>query len=188
MSDVNYKTLLSAGLLISVGVLVLNDPRWSSAASSSKPVEVVNPTTSPVPTFDVDKPALQPVHHECVGTIPAGVAISGDVTPPILCLYTTVPSNKRLVVEFVSVSVVAPAGQTPSVQIGTATAGLPSGNAAIDHEIALLEVSAGTATASQPVKLYSDPGSSVEIIVARNDTVGSLVFDVTWSGHLVDFP
>ena len=59
-------------------------------------VNVVNPTTQPVPVRDVDNPARQPFQVQVVGDFADGASTTGDI--PI----TTVPAGKLLVIEYVS--------------------------------------------------------------------------------------
>ena len=189
MTQFPHFRITLSGFAAVLALVILACASTNSLAQQSKPVEVVNSAAAPVPTYNVDAAVTQPVHDECVGTIPDGTAISGDVVPAIPCLSKFVPAGKRLVIEFVTANVVAPSGQRPGVLIGTSTNGFPSGGSGVDHEIAL-GASPGNGfdihTASVPVKLYANPGSEVQIIVTRDQTVDSLVFDVTWSGMLVD--
>jgi len=175
---------ISAGALALATMLLLAISSVVLAAPKAKEVEVINGTDTPVPTFDVDSIVTQPVQYECVGTIPAGVAIAGDVIPEITCLEELVPGDKELVIEFVTAQILLPTGQIPGLLIGTSTDNFPSGTAAVDHQIsldALPSFATDTYTASQPVKMYSRSGSQVQIIVTRNQTAGDLIFDVTWT-------
>jgi hypothetical protein len=159
-------------------------PPAEAGEKPPSPVEVVNTQANPVPIQDMDNPARQSVQHSCVCSIPGGSAIDTD--------SVLVPLGKRLVIEFVSVHALLPTGQIPEVQVFTGTGALPGGTTSMGHQIALTGPLASAVTdiyqASQPVRLYADPGSEVLIHVARNQTGGAATFKVTWTGHLVDLP
>jgi hypothetical protein len=145
----------------------------------------VNVVNTPLPVEITNTPATEPVQHKCVCVITSGTAIATDTV--------AVPSGRRLVIEFVSVRTILPTGQTPEVQIFTGTGGLPSGTTSMGHSIALpvTPIPSGASDvyhASQPVRLYADPGSDVTIHVARFQTTGTATFEVTFSGHLVTLP
>jgi hypothetical protein len=170
-------------LAVLAAALVLASP---DAAYAPPPfVQDVNVVNTPLPVEVTNTPAAEPVQHKCVCVISGGSATTTDTV--------TVPSGRRLVIEFVSVRALVPIGQTPEVQIFTGTGGLPSGTTSMGHSIALpvTPVPGGSVDvyhASQPVRLYADPGSGVTIHVARFQTTGTATFEVTFSGHLVTLP
>ena len=98
-----------------------------------------------------------------------------------------VPTGKRLVIEFVGVDVNVPSGQKVLAAVGTTL-----GSATLFHPIvtATLPGVGGQDVfrASQPVRLYADPGTSVGLFITRAGTVGAGHAVVTVSGHLVDLP
>lgn len=177
------KALLVGGMLAGVvAAVILARPEPAYAPPPAQNVNVVN---TPLPV-EVTNPAPQSVQHKCVCVIPNLSQITTDTV--------TVPSGRRLVIEFVSVRAYLPTGQTPEVQIFTGTGGFPSGTTtSFGHWIALpvTPIPSGPDDfyhASQPVQLYADPGSSVTIHVARFQSSGTAVFEVGFSGHLVTLP
>ena len=124
------------------------------------------------PTKDAT-PFQQEIH---VG-IPAGAGEG-------FAFSTQIPAGQRLIIENVSVQASLPAGQRPLILIDTT-----SGGTTIQHVIPV--TLQGTFSgydemlASQPMRLYSDPGSYVEISVFLNSLAGPTDVWVKVSGKLV---
>jgi hypothetical protein len=158
---------------------------WAAAAPASGPgVTVTNPVSNPVPVRDVENPARQPFQQELFLSTPDGLLGAND--------QFTVPSGKRLVIEFVSFTMNWPAGQlTTRAFINVCNA---SGNAC---PVSFYVPASFQATefggtdffvASSPTRLYADPGSVVGVAVRRNVTAGTGLATVAVSGYLVDAP
>lgn len=192
--------------LLATAVLVSN---VLFAAPPAKDVNVVNqPTvtvddTTPIKVdvqggaifaLDVDQPARQRFAKTvALLIIPTG---SSDTDSSLI-----VPADKILVIEHVSIqsrpAFPTPAGAFIQLTISTDTVGLT-----VSHPIGLVEgvdsgvlqvggIPAGaTFVLSQPVRLYADPGSVVQVGVIRNFNNTTNSFNqsmfVTISGHFVD--
>lgn len=191
--------LPAVSLFIFASTVVIIKPITAYSQGNNPPlsVEVLNvPTVDIAPdaeVHDADNPALQPIQHGCVDTIPAGIQVAGDVVPAIDCLSPTVPSGKRLVIEFVSVRMFVPTGQTPDVRIGTSSIGFAPGTTKVFHTIALVSrlksgVAFDTYETSQSVRLYAAPGTEVTLVAGRSSTSGDAIFNITFIGYLVDLP
>ncbi len=136
----------------------------------------------PQPVIDREFAARNAVQHLFSGSIPpfrnCGNAIA-----------YTVPTGKRLVIEQVSVSLRLPSGEFAfSLVVATSL-----GGGTIAHS--LLPTKLGTFgsleffTASQPVRIYADPGTDVIAEACRpssGETTG--IFTGSISGYLVPIP
>jgi hypothetical protein len=135
---------------------------------------------------------------------PLPVVLAGaDAAPTPVQSYITqsspyvVPSDKRLVIEFVSAHTDAVAAASPDVeQFFGLSIGVISGGVAVDHALALQkDVRPGRLlpfvadqyryTASQEVRLYADPGTTVALVIACNGGCPGGVAG-TMSGYLVE--
>ena len=146
--------------------------------TADSPVQVGNTPNSPLSVRGIDNPAWQPFQRE--------LAVLGLFGFPVI----TVPAGKRLVIEFVSMSAVAPAScLAPVLEIIT-TAG--SGRAY--HRIAIPDsVSVGQRTfyvGSKLVRLYADPGTEIELrsIFFNGGCITAEYRAVNLTGYFVDVP
>ncbi len=143
-------------------------------------VNVVNPTTQPVPVRDVDNPARQPFQVQVVGDFADGASTTGDI--PI----TTVPAGKLLVIEYVSLFGSMLTGQQ------LVRARLQTGNPPVYSELRFniqggnVEVTRDYFVGSQ---FYAQPGP-ISCFAERNSTAGANPASVTFtvSGYFVDCP
>lgn len=161
-------------------VLVVNSP--SEPVPVTGTVSVGNLGNSPLPVRDVDNPARQPVqaHASCDGTGATGCSTSIFVVPP----------GKRLVIEYASMQAGIPAGQVALFEIQT-IAGGASGS--VEHSFPLSAPSVsgfggGLTAVGQQVRVYADPGITVNVSGRRNIVAGDARFSFSISGHLVDVP
>jgi Ca2+-binding RTX toxin-like protein len=156
-------------LTIVCGLLVMSTalPAWAGAS-----VTVVNPTTSPVPTSDVNEPALQPFQATLFPHSPS----SNEATDSF-----TVPAGKRLVIEYYS-------SQAQDLSGGGAGMVLliTAGGTTVQY---IIYVNANTTNqVNQTARIYADPGSTVEAFAFNSAPAMSCAGFVTVSGHLVNLP
>ncbi|HWN99211.1 MAG TPA: hypothetical protein VNS63_08075, partial [Blastocatellia bacterium] len=146
---------------------VTHDSTLSGSGTQMSPLGIA----SPLVVRDLDNPALQPF-----------VATLLSVNPNTS--FFTVPSGKRLVIEYVSGQGTLPTGDKllfVRLQINT-------GGSTVFHRF--LPVLTGTEgnvdvfLVSQQTRLYAEPGSSVILSGPPANTI----FSVTVSGYLVDIP
>ena len=140
-------------------------------SSSPVPTAIVNPSTSPVPTTDVNEPALQPFQ----ATLFPHSSTSNQATDTV-----TVPTGKRLVIEYYSSQAQDLTGGAAGMVL-TTTAG---GN--LVQYIVYVNAN-NTNQVNQTARIYADPGSTVEAF-AFNANSSSTAGFVTVSGHLVNLP
>jgi hypothetical protein len=157
--------------------------QWNVVLSGTPTVQVGNDSSTPLPVRDVDNPARQSFQRELDPLVPSGSFSASD--------SLTVPAGKRFVIEFASASIDTTAGTKMWVRIQTTSSGvglsyslLPQlqGNFGADGSDFLL--------ASQPMKLYADPGTQVTVVVnvlggVANTNTGAAV---SLSGYLVVVP
>jgi hypothetical protein len=126
---------------------------------------------------------IEPTGANLTFSIPAG---STNVSATIY----TVPAGKRLVIEHVSATCIAPATQvTAQFEITakpTATA-VAVGLRLVPVHIGNLSVGS-LSTASTPMKLYGHSGTTIEVTATRDGTSGEASCVFNFSGFLVNLP
>jgi hypothetical protein len=165
------KTLVPAALLF--GLTALAVP--AQAQSAKDPVVTIK---------DQDNPARQPVHFNATVTFPAG-SQSANVIAPFV-----VPANKRLVIELIAGEIFVPTGQLLRVKVGTTSNGILAPDFALNFSTKTpFSVSQDIYTATLPVRLYADPGTTIILQAARNSTTGSSgTAEISFSGYPVNLP
>ena len=144
-------------------------PAWADRASTA--VTVVNPTTSPVPTADVNEAALQPFQ----ATLFPHSSNSNEATDTV-----SVPAGKRLVIEYYSSQPQDLSGGAAGMVLTTT-----AGGTFVSY---IVYVNADTTNqVNQTTRIYADPGTTVEAF-AFNANATSCAGFVTISGHLVNLP
>jgi hypothetical protein len=98
----------------------------------------------------------------------------------------TVPLGKRLVIEYVSMTASIPVGEVAELRVQTT-----AGGAGIVHYLpltapAVLFNGFGRVSTGQQLRLYVDPGDSVNLEAIRSDSAGDGFFRFSLSGYLVD--
>jgi hypothetical protein len=152
----------------------------------------VNTSTGPVRVKSVND-GLQPVQAKGSCTVGAAVGCGSG-------FVYTVPANKRLVIEYVSLHACGLPGFTASWSILLTNVGTP-GN--VNHALNVTPPAMGpgnpaigcnsapssTTDVGQVVRLYAETGSIVTFDADRaNGIGGNTTFDFTFSGYLVDVP
>lgn len=100
-----------------------------------------------------------------------------------------VPAGKRLVIEYVSGDALMPTGQKCLFSIFTSLAGQPTGTRHLLETTTLGQFGASVSfRASQVVRLYADPGTTVMLRADRDVATGTAVARMSLSGHLVAVP
>jgi hypothetical protein len=143
-------------------------------------VLVVNEADQAVPVREVGRETREPFHRQFVLDWADGTDLS--------TASYAVPSGKRLVVEYASLSAyLPPSGQSMFVRILTTVGGSDA-----FHTLALqkredygvLKQFEG----AHLVKLYADPATTVRVSAGRVPAVDTANCTVTLSGYLVDVP
>jgi hypothetical protein len=200
MSRLKNHLLAASGFAILVVGLMFTSPAPSNAVPGPQDVIVVNPAAMPVPTaaqgittisgnVNVTNPMANPVFslgevirpfHAFANSTQSGNNVSTvDVA--------TVPAGHRLVIEFVSM-----VGQVPPTQhveiLSVTTSTDPVGG--VSHQLLINAQPAAVIgdaifRASQEVRLYANPGTTVRALFRRNSGIGDATFGITISGRLV---
>jgi hypothetical protein len=170
---------------ISGNVNVANTPTVSFApgasvgiSPASNTVQLANTPANPVPVFNLGD-ALQPFQAAANSTQSGYNVSTVDIA--------TVPAGHRLAIEFVSmVGQVPPTQHVEILEILTSTD--PVGG--VSHQLLINAQPAAVIgdaifRASQEVRLYANPGTTVRALFRRNSSVGDATFGVTISGRLV---
>ena len=146
---------------------------WNVGINGTPTVTIGNAPTAPIPTRNVDEYDRQPFQQTIIVQLGAGEQsdISGTIT---------VPAGKRLVIENVAGQVVVPPGQIPIFLVQT---DLPRHVVMAEH-IGELNPGNDTWGITRRVLMYAD--LHVEVLLARNSTVGGAAANVTLTGHYVD--
>ncbi len=145
-------------------------PSLVSAAATPLPVVVTNPSTSPVQTQDVDTPARNAWQY---------AFDNGHQS-------YTVPTDKRLTIEFASVACDQPAKQPPDAAFASSISTTVGGTPAMYMLVAPYNATGGDTPTdfyrqSLTVRVYADPGSLVYAFIG----MGGSHCDVSVSGYLV---
>src|SRR5262249_6242230 len=184
---------VNASITNTPNVSVSNTPtvrlaHGTTVAITGTPTVTLNPTST-VPVFDVSNPALQPVYGTATVDVPSGV---GNLSLATLTLVPgsiqAVPAGKRLVIEFVSLDVTVPSGQKVLISLEYGTGGQVASQRISTTPVLDMPGVVDVFTASQPVRLYADPGTSVSFSLKRSDSSGIGRVNVRVSGHYVDIP
>ena len=139
---------------------------------------VANNCDQAVPVRVVDWGSRQPLHRQFALDWPDGV---DEATGTYV-----VPADKRLVVEYASLSAyLPPSGQSMFIRILTTVGGDDAfHNLSVrqreDYGV-LKQFDAG-----HVVKIHADPGSTVQIKAGRTPFTGPANANLTFSGHLVE--
>ena len=164
-----YRQIISSVYLVALaGALVLVTPERAEAQRA-------------IPTHEVAPPGSVPYSTNFSITVPSGSGANGFSPDPI-------PANKRLVIEFVSVSAIVQPTEAPlfSLQDGI--------NGSSHSYVLALAFTASTGIgdeyrATQLVKLYQDgngvngPGATC---ARRQNSFSPMQCDITISGYLID--
>lgn len=100
-----------------------------------------------------------------------------------------IPAGKRLVVEFVSITISLVLGQSVVDTLVTSTVD----GVQVSYRLAVsanssFPTSPFSHTVDKPVRIYSDGGTSLNVSIARTPASGGASFTVAISGYLVDLP
>ena len=173
--NVNVINTPNVNVVNTPGVNVANTPNVTIANSPE-----VKVTNTPA-VRDADNPARQPLEAGSNCTV---IDQSGGCSATVY----TVPSGKRLVIEFVTMNARVPSsGSVAQLTIRTAadrTYFLPQTAPGVDY----LGEQENSARLAQQVRIYVEPGMSV-VMKGRHNLAApaqSAAFDFTLSGYLVD--
>ncbi|MBL8189010.1 MAG: hypothetical protein JNK38_13450 [Acidobacteria bacterium] len=206
-----FKNCLLAALGISLLAFVLSvtGAGRAMAQSTFSLVKIINSTSEPVPTTVTNSPTVKlasnaavtinngesnpvlvqgvndgvtPFHQSVSGNFPSGSVSASGVIP--------VPAGYRLVIEYVSASVLLPTGQN----LHQASVSTQFKDVAVQHHLVRNEHGPHFSgnnnqfVVGQQVRLYADGGTPVIFSLARNNGTGSAGYSATVSGYLVNIP
>jgi hypothetical protein len=140
--------------------------------ASGASVHVNNTLTDPVRVRNVND-AIQPFQVTVSCLVPASACSAGGYT---------VPMGKRAVIEYVSGKANGSGSFDVAPSLQTMTGGVT-----VEHELTSSTAPRGTSTWGQQLRLYADPGSSINPSVFTNPSTNAN-FTFTISGYLVDVP
>jgi len=185
MKTQKKRTYAALALLV-VGAFTLfqaaqADPEPLQPRNRQRPhdVNVVNPTSSPVPIRDVDNAARQAFQSHVQCSLNGSNACEGTITAP---------SGKKLVIEFVSISLFADSGAMAypprlSIQAG--------GNQEVYFFSLPKQIDDGSEVVfatTQQTRLYADASGEIQLHCALSEAVSLGSCTATISGYLVDLP
>jgi len=96
------------------------------------------------------------------------------------------PEGKLLILEFGSVEARVATGQTVEVTISVASSGLTEAGASLESEPQGTFGINDVFSASQPLRLYAAPGTTVRVSVVRSSGAGNGLFFISVVGYLVN--
>ena len=149
-----------------VPVSVINFPTGTNT------VVVSSSTNAPLLVRQVDSMVMQPFSF-------SARVFGSDGEFSIEQVIYTVPTGKRLVLEYIAFDVVLPSGQSVlRTRVGDANA--------IPHFVGTTSLDNSIFQGSQLVKTYTD--RTLLVIITRNSTAGHMEALVTATGYLADVP
>jgi hypothetical protein len=174
--------------VISLSVLLIAVALFCGTAFAAQSVTIGN---TPLPVSEVAKPASQPFQI-------SGLATIGSFDTSSTIELFTVPAGKRLVIEYATVYAGAGEGNKMVAFISTKLITTPDPNDSpfVAHALVMTEQGVindpVTFAASQPMRVYADPGTKVLGIVGRTadaaDGTTTLSATITISGYFIDVP
>lgn len=192
MNDFAHSSVRFARQIVTWGAFSLLPAMFAAngppPVTVNQPVNVVvtNPDTAPAQVQDVNNPAFQPYQADDQ---------SGVLSPN--GYYKTasfaVPAGKRLVIELVTVHVIVEGSQ--NVSAVELLVRKPGGIVPVRHQLTPSRIGPAPGSATgiaysvcQPLRAYSEGGTSVELSVERNGMNGLFASRFSISGYLVDVP
>jgi len=178
---------LSRVLSTMAGLLVLG-VFPSAAIAGDKDVVVINDDSTPVPVEDVNNPSRRPIQRyvDVMNTLDPVSGESGVKT------IMTVPSDSRLVIEFVSASCNSPVANSSDRPMEASVLRITT---SVDHYFsfdyskytdAAGEVTSITSTATHLTRLYAEPGTEVRALISPTSNRATLDCNVSISGYLTN--
>jgi hypothetical protein len=151
----------------------------SVSVTNTPNVNVGNSASAPIPIVDMND-GRQPFQASTFVVHPNGTNVD-------TMNVATIPAGKRLVIEFISVSAQVPPGQ----HLELATVQTLAGGHGAAHQLLIQAqpdavIGDDIYRAVQELRLYADPGSTVQVLVRRNSGLGQATFGVTISGYFVN--
>lgn len=184
MKNLKNFVLPAIALLVLVGSLVMSGSFRSQAASSEKDVIVVNSSADPVLVRDIDVRARQPFQEGFTLDVPNSLFAA---EAPF-----TVPTGKRLVVEYVSARGFVGSGQRLRFSIRTFLTGATEIHYLVAEqqgtEFPLFGDLIDIFVTSEQTRLYADAGTSFVRADRTGPAAGPAEASFTISGYLVDVP
>src|SRR5260370_11401940 len=145
-------------------------------------VQIANSPATPVPVRDASRPNRTPFQKAVCIQIPEGFENGAE--------FVDVPAGKRLVIEYASAAGFAPIGQKVIFSFITETDDAIHPTVNTQHY--LLSTPYGTFgnadafLVGQVVKLFADPGTSLELFASRSDSTGAANVSFSISGYFED--
>ena len=175
----HYIAPASALLVVSVLTCLIPSAGWAAPPPPGPTsVTVVNTPTQPVPVLNEANPDLAPFQ----ATQPNVPFVSDQQGVDV---NFTVPAGKRLVIEFASGTAYLMQGRVTAFQLVTVVNGVIAAHNLTFTSIGPAGGFSISDTASQQVRLYADPGTTVAFRVQR-DIGGPGAVGATISGYLVN--
>jgi hypothetical protein len=165
---------VAGGLLLSVFALALVAPKTVHALAATL-VQVTNTSTNPVVNQDVDSPGRSP-YYQTVGCYSSS-------TNQCTASFTTVPANKRLVVQFIASSIDTPT----ALQTGEFFANGPAFIPILYTQQASDPAGNKIYIADQPMLYYFEAGQSPYFVMnAASANFTFMSGSVTLTGYYVN--
>ena len=168
-------TLLAAlGLVVLNTVIVLYSTRATHATGSPVTVQV----TGTASTADINNSDLQPVQF---------YLFPHSTTSNQNAQYFPVPAGKRLVIDYYSAQAQDLSGGAVLLTLGATAGPVTTTNTGFVSHIIFVNKD-DTNAVSGPVKIYADPGTTVQAFVANASPATSCGSVIYISGHYVNVP
>lgn len=179
-----------------VGLVLASAPAGAGGPADGINVNVVNTPFNPVPVTlqgSADTPALQAVSVQFLVRLPSGTGPAETSAGP----YYTVPTGKRLVIEFVDTAFYFQSGTNTGKVFFELQLSDPVVFTTTDHAIGISSESLpcrggeySCFVVAKPVTIYANPGTQIGVngvfVVAQSSSFSYFKGNV--NGHLVNLP
>jgi hypothetical protein len=169
-------------LLVAIPALAAGSPPTDKVQVTNGPGDAVPVTvsnTGPIPV-SVQKPPLQPF----AGGSGSNVKIASGFEVATGMFY--VPAGKRLIIEYFSAQIYAPAGQGETPGSGELSVSSPMGTYFFAPQFVHGDGSIDFYVFGGTTVIYAEPGSAVSFSASRYPFTSDAYFGWTVSGRLVD--
>jgi hypothetical protein len=165
------KSVVSFGTVALVaGVVMLAVPRAAHGIAAAL-VQVTNTSANPVLNQDVDALGRHPFMSSCSG--------------PNSCSLSTVPPNRELVIQTISVAINIPPSAPPAIaELETVT----GGTFGVPAQFPVVSTIEGVGFALQSITAYADPGTTPICTFATMPSLVGANIACTISGYTVSVP
>ncbi len=186
MSRVRVRLLsaIGASLVLVIGSIMTSDRAVGQPAGPS--VTIAGPLPLPVTgSLDLSNTSADPLFVRSVPKRYPWQAVGTLQNSVVVAELLTVPSNQRLIIEYVSTRGVGPSGSPLKVRLDAISTTVGGTSTAFYFVSPQISIGSPYYSTQQPTKIYADPGTKVHIFVEAHAAADDSVY-IAVSGYLED--